>query len=102
MCIWHVRCDAWRMPTPNVPPLVPPGEPEPLVCDTSRRFVRVTEERPDGLVAFEFSIGWPELSVELLLPRAAFDEFCTRNQVVRLEPRAEDRTPVDDEEEMDE
>jgi phenol/toluene 2-monooxygenase (NADH) P0/A0 len=79
-----------------------PAPDEPLVCDTSRRYVCVTEVRADGLVAFDFSIGWPELSVELLLPRAAFDEFCTRNQVIRLERRAEDPTPADHPEETDE
>lgn len=54
-------------------------------ADLSRKFVRVTEERADGLVAFEFAIGWPELSVDLMLPRAAFDEFCTRQRVMRLD-----------------
>ncbi len=58
---------------------------EPLAVDTSRRFVRVTERRADGLVAFDFAIGWPELSVELLLPAAAFAEFCERNQVQLLD-----------------
>jgi phenol/toluene 2-monooxygenase (NADH) P0/A0 len=53
--------------------------------DPTRKFVRVTGERENGLVAFEFSIGWPELSVELVLPRAAFDEFCATNKVQRLE-----------------
>ncbi len=93
------RPDASRLPaapSPGAP------APEPLVCDTSLRYVRVTEVRADGLVAFDFAIGWPELSVELMLPRAAFDEFCTRNQVIRLEPRAEDPTPVDQGEETDE
>jgi len=62
-----------------------PAADAPLAVDTSRRFVRVTECRADGLVAFEFAIGWPELSVELLLPAAAFAEFCARNQVQRLD-----------------
>lgn len=53
--------------------------------DTSRRYVRVTERRADGLVAFAFAIGWPELSVDLLLPAAAFAEFCARNRVQRLD-----------------
>jgi len=53
--------------------------------DTSLRFVRVTDCRADGLVAFEFAIGWPELAVELLLPAPAFDEFCLANQVRRLD-----------------
>ncbi|MFP8779953.1 phenol hydroxylase subunit [Hydrogenophaga sp. RWCD_12] len=54
-------------------------------CDTSKRFVRVTERRADGLVSFEFSIGWPELAVELMLPAAAFEAFCTDNKVQRLD-----------------
>lgn len=79
--------------------LDPPGS---LECDSTRRFVRVTEVRADGLVAFDFSIGWPELSVELLLPQAAFDEFCITNRVSRLEPRADDPCPEDHPKETDE
>jgi phenol hydroxylase P0 protein len=52
-------------------------------CDTTRRFVRLIEERADGMVAFEFAIGWPELAVELLLPTAAFAEFCAAHRVPR-------------------
>ena len=54
-------------------------------CDTSIRFVRLLEERADGLVAFEFAIGWPELAVELLLPSPAFAEFCATHRVQRLD-----------------
>jgi len=54
-------------------------------CDTTLRFVRVIEERADGLVAFEFAIGWPELAVELLLPAPAFAEFCAAHRVQRLD-----------------
>lgn len=52
--------------------------------DPTRRFVRVLERMPDGLVSFEFAIGWPELSVELMLPAPAFDEFCRANRVQQL------------------
>ena len=45
-------------------------------CDISRRFVRVLQRRSNGLVEFEFSIGWPELSVELMLPERDFADFC--------------------------
>lgn len=62
-------------------PPIHPTDPMPEL-DTSKRFVRVIERRTDGLVSFEFSIGWPELAVELMLPSAAFDEFCARNQVI--------------------
>lgn len=90
------------LPDADTAPADDRGLPAPLACDTSRRYVRVTEERADGLVAFDFSIGWSELSVELMLPRAAFDEFCATNHVIRLEPRAEAPTPVDNPEETDE
>ena len=53
-------------------------------CDITRRFVRVKEVRSDGLVCFEFAIGWPELFVDLMLPQAAFDDFCVQNNVQRL------------------
>jgi phenol hydroxylase P0 protein len=53
--------------------------------EVTTKYVRVIEERPNGLVAFEFSIGWVDLSVELVLPRQAFDEFCVANQVVRID-----------------
>lgn len=81
-------------PTPLMPNLITmnaaarpesPAAEEPLVVDTSRRFVRLTERRADGLVAFEFSIGWPELALDLLLPAPAFAEFCERNRVQRLD-----------------
>ena len=71
--------NADRQPPDTAPPEALPE------CDTTRRWVRVTERRPDGLVAFEFSIGWPELAVELLLPAPAFAEFCDRNRVQQLD-----------------
>lgn len=69
-----------------------PTLPTPEAClpalpavDTRQRFVRVLEERIDGMVFFEFSIGWPDLAVELLLPAAAFEAFCVANGVQRLD-----------------
>ncbi len=66
--------------------------------DVTRKFVRIIEERHDGLMVFEFAIGEPELCVEMLLPRDAFEEFCRTNRVIRLEPAeagAESRTDWD-------
>lgn len=60
-------------------------EPFMPACDPSQRYVKVLERMPDGLVSFEFAIGWPELSVELLLPPQAFEEFCHVNRVQRLD-----------------
>lgn len=55
--------------------------------DIRRRFVRVLRVQPqDGLVAFEFAIGWPDLAVELVLPVRAFDEFCALHTVEHVEP----------------
>ena len=62
---------------PNPPP---PNKTQP---STSRKGTcGCWSAEPDGLVSFEFSIGWPELAVELMLPAAAFDEFCAKNQVI--------------------
>lgn len=69
-------------------PLPMPVRPPPEVDVRNvlvRKYVRVLEQRPDGLVTFEFSVGWPELAVELALPSPAFAEFCERHQVQRLD-----------------
>ena len=54
------------------------------VCDVTAKFVRIRQVRADGLVCFEFAIGWPELFVDLMLPLAAFDDFCARQKVQLL------------------
>lgn len=58
--------------------------------DPHRKFIRVVEQRADGWVAFEFAVGEPELFVEMLLPRAAFEDFCATQgvQPVWLVPQA--------------
>jgi phenol hydroxylase P0 protein len=48
------------------------------------RYVRVTSEARRGLVEFQFSIGDPTLYLEMILPRAAYEEFCATNKVVHL------------------
>jgi hypothetical protein len=54
-------------------------DPSPAV--PQRKFVRVIEQHPNGLVRFDFAVGWPDLSCELVLPHALFDDFCRRNAV---------------------
>lgn len=49
-----------------------------------QRYVRVTDSREDGFVEFDFSLGDPDLYVELILPRPAFEEFCRANAVAFL------------------
>ena len=55
--------------------------------DTTRRFVRVSGERPGGFIEFEFAIGEPDVFTELILGRDAFTQFCADNQAEVLPPR---------------
>lgn len=48
------------------------------------KFIRVRNRRANGLVQFDFAIGAPEIFVELLMPQAAFDEFCAANGVIDI------------------
>lgn len=64
-----------------------------LKVDLANKYVCVREVGADGNIRFDFAIGWPELSVELVLPQAAFDEFCRRNDV-RLTTPAEMGPPL--------
>lgn len=48
------------------------------------RFVRVTGCRARDFIEFDFAIGSPDLFIELILPEAAFAEFCRHNEVVVL------------------
>jgi phenol hydroxylase P0 protein len=52
--------------------------------DPARTFVKVTGINARGFVEFEFAVGQPELCVELMLPVAAFEEFCLAQNVSRL------------------
>ena len=61
---------------------------QPTGFDLTKRYVRVCEQRQDGFVEFEFAIGDLALCVELMLPEAAFREFCLSNEAIVLEPRA--------------
>lgn len=60
------------------------GTDSPDTFDPTRKFVRVTGVNPRGFVEFEFSVGIPELCVELMLPQAAFAAFCAEQNAVRL------------------
>lgn len=58
--------------------------------DLTKKFARLIEQRKDGLVEFEFAIGDPELFVEMLLPRRAYEAFCSDNEVVHLPARGQE------------
>jgi phenol hydroxylase P0 protein len=61
--------------------------------DLTRRYVRITGTQKNGLVEFEYSVGEPEMVVELIMPHEAFKEFCATNQVVFIESPAENTDP---------
>lgn len=58
--------------------------PERNALGSEQRYVRLREQRDDGFVIFDFAIGDPGLSCELIMPLAAYREFCASNHVVHL------------------
>ncbi|MBP2227913.1 hypothetical protein J2847_001195 [Azospirillum agricola] len=49
-------------------------------------YVRVMAIRDGRFVEFAYALGDDDLSVELIMPFAAFDEFCRREGAVMLGP----------------
>lgn len=54
--------------------------------NANNRWVRVQRETGNGFVEFEFFVSSKELYVDLILPAAAFKEFCAINRVRFLAP----------------
>ena len=50
--------------------------------DTNKRWVRVHNRTENGFVEFDFFVSDADLFVELILPEAAFAEFCANNKVI--------------------
>ncbi|QII99140.1 phenol hydroxylase [Stutzerimonas balearica] len=46
-----------------------------------KRYVRLRSEPDARFVEFDFAIGYPDMFVELVLPRQAFADFCRHNRV---------------------
>lgn len=55
-----------------------------LSLDITRRFVRITKERKNDFIEFDYAIGEPEIFLELVLPCKAFFDFCVVNKVELL------------------
>lgn len=53
--------------------------------DDMPRYIRVRSGPEDRFVEFDFAIGYPELFVELVLPRDAFEIFCQHNKVIHMD-----------------
>jgi phenol hydroxylase P0 protein len=51
-----------------------------------RKFVRITGSRLGRYVEFEFSVNDQDLTVELILPFSAFNEFCELQNATVLPP----------------
>lgn len=50
--------------------------------DANKRWVRVLRKTENGFVEFEFFVSDADLYVELILPEAAFQEFCISNKII--------------------
>lgn len=74
--------------------MAPPAQSPEQASDQTPRFVRITGER-GGMVEFEYSVGDPQLVLELLLPPAAFEDFCAANNATLI---TGDREEADSEE----
>lgn len=55
------------------------------MLDMTRRYVRQVNRRCDGFVEFEFSIAEQAISVDLILPEAAYRQFCRINNVIFID-----------------
>lgn len=62
----------------------PERAPQRSAFDQLTKYVRVRSDEGDRFVEFDFAIGDPALFVELVMPRQAFDAFCTANHVVHM------------------
>jgi phenol/toluene 2-monooxygenase (NADH) P0/A0 len=58
--------------------------PEPRFEDLPR-YIRVRSKPSACFVEFDFAIGYPDLFVELVLPQAAFTQFCQQNHVLVMD-----------------
>jgi phenol/toluene 2-monooxygenase (NADH) P0/A0 len=56
------------------------------IMDTNKRWVNVLRKTANGFVEFEFFVADADLCIELILPEAAFKEFCLNNHVVVEKP----------------
>ena len=60
---------------------ITPAEPGPTGLPGLTCFVRRRGVIDDRFIEFDFAIGDPTLYVEMVLPLAAFDQFCRLNRV---------------------
>ena len=88
------------MSAPTTDPQAQAELPVALEADAAtlaRRYVRITGRSANGFVTFEFSVGWPDMSVELALPEELFNDFCVKNNVQFLDEPVENKLGEHDE-----
>lgn len=77
-------------PTAHVPPTLSAN------FDVRQKFVRIRQVSNDGYVEFNFAIGDPALSVELVMLKHDFQSFCASNGVRHLSPEEAVQIDFDD------
>jgi phenol hydroxylase P0 protein len=70
------------MQAPNALSYSPPTKPDGF--DLTRCFVRFRALTKSGFVEFDFAIGDPSLSVELVMKKADYAQFCETNHAIVL------------------
>lgn len=68
--------DTKPQPVPSGTPDTPDAQ-----WDVSRKYVREVQQHDNGMVEFEFAVGEPGLFVEMVMPRAEFEDFCAMQGV---------------------
>lgn len=63
--------------------------------DRLPRYVRVRSSLEDSFVEFDFAIGTPDLYVELVMPRPAFEQFCVTNRVQHMDAQMSEAIDAD-------
>lgn len=64
--------------------------------DVTQKFVRMRRVTGDGYVEFDFAIGDPRLSVELVMSRHDFQAFCASCNAKHLSQEEGELIDVDD------
>lgn len=80
--------------TPSPPDALPDT---PLLArdDPRTRYVRFGRLNDKGFAEFSFGVGSPDLMAELVMPLAAYREFCRVNKVVYLTREQEEAQDLD-------
>jgi len=66
-----------------------------VTFDQMPRYVRVRSAPDAQFIEFDFAINQPDLFVELVLPRAAFEHFCRINRVQHMDAEMERQVDED-------